>query len=91
VSDYTATSTANTLQWNVNGLIIDAAQGPKPEKASGKLLSTRAVETADGWLGQIIMAEVIVYQTKPQQTSEQALGKVNRRIHNRIKRLIVGP
>jgi hypothetical protein len=87
----TTTASSNvTYNWGIQGLVMDPHKGPKPERTPEHLLSTRAVESAAGWLGQIVMGGVIVYETKPQQSSAKALLKVNRRIHNRIKRLIVG-
>jgi hypothetical protein len=48
-------------------------------------IATRAVESKDGWLGQIIMAGEVVYESKPQESSREALGKVNRRIHDAFR------
>jgi hypothetical protein len=44
----------------------------------------------DGWVGQIIMAGEIVWETKPYAESEDALEEVNSRILARFKRMIVG-
>jgi hypothetical protein len=72
------------------GITVATGAGKAPERTPTELIATRAVEGKDGWLGQIIMAGEIVYETKPQKTSRNALGKVNRRIHDSFRRLIVG-
>ena len=73
------------------GIAFDTKTGEVPARTPKELVATRAIESKDGWLGQIIMSGEIVYETKPQQTSQKALGKVNRRIHDSFRRLIVGP
>lgn len=83
------TSSAATIT-SYNGITLATGTGETPKKTPTELIATRAVEAKGGWLGQIIMAGEIVYETKPQKTSQKALGKVNRRIHNSFKRLIVG-
>jgi hypothetical protein len=72
------------------GLTLATGTGETPKPTPKELIATRAVEARDGWLGQIIMSGEIVYETKPQKTSRDALGKVNRRVHERFKRLISG-
>lgn len=88
-----AIGNATTYGGNITyttGIVFDTAAGKTPERTPTELIATRAIEAKDGWLGQIIMAGEIVYQTKPQKTSRDALGKVNRRVHNSFRRLIVG-
>jgi hypothetical protein len=72
------------------GITVATGTGKAPERTPTELIATRAVEAKDGWLGQIIMAGEIVYESKPQKNSRAALGKVNRRVHDAFKRLIVG-
>lgn len=81
-------TSATTLTYS--GMILDTKTGERPAKTPTELLATRAVESQDGWLGQITMSGEIVYQTKPQETSEDALEEVNTHIHKRFKKLIVG-
>lgn len=85
--------------WTYTGMVIDAKEGERPEKTPHQLIATRAIETKDGWLGQIIMSGEIVYETDPQvdddgehvRGSELALEAVNTEIQEAFKRLIVGP
>lgn len=88
------------------GLSFDIKEGKAPERTPKELLATRAVESKNGWLGQIIMAGEIVYQTEPQVDDEEAdeiygvgeiefgkhraLALVNDHVHEAFKRLIVG-
>jgi hypothetical protein len=81
-------ATSNTLSYS--GITLATGIGETPKAAPKELIATRAVESQDGWLGQIIMSGEIVYETKPQQSSQRALGKVNQRVHNRFRRLIAG-
>jgi len=83
------TGTTYTVS-STTGLVMDTGVGSRPDPTPTNLLATRAVEAKDGWLGQIIMAGEIVYQTKPQRSSGAALRRVNRRIHDAFRRLIVG-
>lgn len=83
-----ATSGATT--WSYSGIVLDTKDGELPAKTPKELLATRAVESKDGWLGQIIMSGEIVHQTEPQETSGEALEEVNSHIHKRFKKLITG-
>lgn len=84
-----------------SGIVLDTGTGKTPERTPTELIATRAIEGKAGWLGQIIMAGEIVYETEPQvdvdsDDEEIELGKhralalVNQRIHDSFKRLIVG-
>lgn len=94
---------ANNSITYTTGLVVDTKEGQKPERTPNELLATRAIESKDGWLGQIIMTGEIVYQTEPQVDSDdededeelklgkhRALALVNRHVHEAFKRLIVG-
>lgn len=72
------------------GYILDAKRGDRPAPTPKELLATRAVETKDGWLGQIVMAGDIVHETKAHETSDDALEEVHAHILKKFKRLIVG-
>lgn len=72
------------------GITLATGTGKVPERTPTELIATRAIEAKDGWLGQVIMAGEIVWQSEPQKNSRDALKKVNRRVHEAFKRLIVG-
>lgn len=86
---FTSASTM-PITWTTTGQIIDTVRGERPAKASEALLSTRAVESKRGWLGQIVMLGNVVYEVGPFKTSEKAMRRVNSRIYERIRLLIVG-
>jgi len=84
---------AAATNWTISttsGLTMDTGTGARPAPTPTELLATRAVQAKDGWLGQIIMAGEIVWESKPQKTSAQALRRVNQRVHDAFRRLIVG-
>ena len=93
--------TNSTITWT-SGVVLDTKSGDRPASTPKELLSTRAIESKDGWLGQIVMSGEIVYQTEPQtdaaeddpqapfRGSEKALALVNRRIHDAFRQLILG-
>jgi hypothetical protein len=83
-------TSTGTGTFSYNGVTLTTGIGETPKPPPKDLIATRAVESQDGWLGQIIMLGEIVYETKPQETSQRALGKVNQRVHNRFRRLIAG-
>jgi len=80
------------------GIVLDTGTGERPKPTPKELIATRATETLNGWVGQIIMSGEIVYETEPQNEdeddelsgSEKALEIVNTRIHEAFKRLITG-
>lgn len=66
--------------------------GGKPEKTPAGLITTRAVETKDGWVGQVIVDKEIVYETALYMHSEEnpdelAMIEVNAYVVERIKGL----
>jgi hypothetical protein len=84
-----STSTSASVL-SYNGITLATGVGETPKPTPKELIVTRAIESKSGWLGQIIMLGEIVYETKPQTTSQYALTKVNGRVHKRFKRLIAG-
>jgi hypothetical protein len=88
-----AASTNATYGGNITystGITLATGTGKAPERTPTELIATRALETKAGWVGQVIMAGEIVWESAPQKDSRRALGKVNRRVHNAFRRLIVG-
>lgn len=73
-----------TAGWNGMWLTPDTN---KPEKTPEGLIVTRAVETQDGWRGQILVDKEIVFETEATNESQDALAAVNIRVVTRIKKL----
>lgn len=72
------------------GYTLDLPAGAKPAPAPKGLLATRAVETKDGWVGQVIVDTEILYESKlypGEDGSADALEHVNARVVERIKKL----
>jgi hypothetical protein len=78
--------------WHISSgtVYLNTSTGEAPKPASKELLSTRAVQTKEGWLGQIIMSGEIVYESKAFGESEDALEHVGEHVHKKFKKLIVG-
>jgi len=51
----------------------------RPRTPSG-LIVTQAVQTKDGWLGQVIVDKEIVWESEPGDGGEAAVGAANRRV-----------
>ena len=69
------------------GLTWAPSETERPKQTPKGLLVTRAVETADGWLGHLIIDGAIVYETKPHLDSDEALADVNGRVVARLKKV----
>jgi hypothetical protein len=80
----------NGVSYSTGTIFLNPQAGEYPKPASKELLSTRAVQTKEGWLGQIIMSGEIVYESKAFEDSEDALEHVSEHIHKKFKKLIVG-
>lgn len=70
---------------------LPGTEGTHPAITPRGLLATRAVETKDGWRGQIIIDQEIVFETEPQSSSASSLQEANRRVVNTIRNLFVDP
>lgn len=83
-------STTYTLaNWNT-GMTITPQKGDRPEPTPRELIVTRAVETRDGWRGQVIVDQEIVYETEPVlggEASQTVLSEANGYVVDRVKAL----
>src|SRR3954447_24458340 len=70
-----------------NGIMFAPAGSPPPAGAPKGLIVTRAIETRDGWVGQIIVAEAIIWESEPTKKAHQAERAATRRVIERIKNL----
>ena len=95
---YGVSNNASTISYTT-GFVLASGEGERPQKTPTELIASRAIETKDGWRGQIIMAGEIVYETDPQvddddadieQGKNRALYLANNHIHAAFRRLIVG-
>lgn len=85
-------SNAGSIVLSTAGFGIRIETGDRPEKTPRGLLNTRAVELREGWFGQIIVDEEIVFQSAvPHGRSVDAIEEVNGRVVDRIKALFGDP
>jgi hypothetical protein len=91
-SSYSGTiSNGGTISTTSGGILWPQGEGQVPPSTPKGLLATRAVETAEGWLGHLIVDKEIVYQTKPHPDSAEAMHDVNSRVVARLKWLFGTP
>jgi hypothetical protein len=55
------------------------------------LITTTAVRTQAGWLGQVLADQKIVWETEPQDERETALELADERVANVLEGLFAGP
>jgi hypothetical protein len=79
------TQFSNTYTITTNGLTtgtLHKTADPKPPPTD--LITTRTQQTIDGWIGQILVAGRVVYETEPWPEAEDAIGAANERMLGRI-------
>ena len=76
------TTAGSTYSINVSPTMGDE----RPKTPSG-LIVTRAVETKDGWLGQVLVDKDIVFQSPPHDEGDDAIKEANSRVVNAVKSL----
>lgn len=81
--------TSGTLS---TGITLTTTASPAPVSAPTGLIATRAIQTKDGWRGQIIVAEEIVWESDyGSPTAREAAEDATYRVLDRIKRLVTDP
>ena len=70
--------------------IPSGEEGSRPKTPPG-LMVTQAVQTMDGWLGQIIVDKTVVFQTVPMLDPQDAIQAANTRVVDAIKTLFAAP
>jgi hypothetical protein len=66
------------------GLKLASDGGERPPLTPSGLLVTRAVETKEGWRGQIIVDKNIVFESEPQDEQSDALAAANDRVVTKL-------
>lgn len=81
-------STYGTIATNGNTFVLSAASGTsQPAKTPPGLIATNAVQTMDGWFGQVIVDKAIVWQSRVYTNSDTAIDAANECVVNVIKGL----
>lgn len=81
----TFSSSSSTI-WS--GVSVASGSSPQPSAAPKGLIATRAVEMKNGWVGQLIVADDIVFETKPKKTADEAEREATKRVTDRLKSLL---
>lgn len=71
-----------------SGIVLSAGESPAPAKAPKALIATRAVQMKDGWVGQLFVAEEVVWESDPQETADDAEQAATARVLKRVKKLL---
>ncbi|HMK63735.1 MAG TPA: hypothetical protein VK386_08965 [Acidimicrobiales bacterium] len=79
-------SNAWTGSYSYNGLQL-VPDALAETKTPDGLLATRAVETIAGWVGQIIVAKTIVWESEPEEDAKKATSEANDRLSEKIGKL----
>lgn len=78
------TGTTTTL----NGISISSGSSPAPVSVPSALIVTRAVETKEGWVGQICVGGIIIWETAPKNNSTKAETEATERVLNKIIKIL---
>ena len=57
-----------------NGILVTAGESPSPSGVPKGLIATRSVQLKDGWVGQVTVAEEIVWESEPFEDAEGDSG-----------------
>ena len=91
------TSTYGNMAGSSYTITLDPTKGTERPKTPAVLIVTRAVETKDGWLGQVLVDKEIVFQTDPitadtfdaEDAGRDAIKAANTRVVQAIRALFV--
>jgi len=84
MADYSTNITTSGTTWT-----ILPSQGSRPEKAPKALVATKAVQTQDGWLGQVFVDTKIAWESAGYEDSEDAIDAANAVVVRAVANLIV--
>ncbi len=82
-----STTTFGTLTGSNYGFTITPDTGSKAPKPPSGLVVTQAVQTRDGWLGQVIVDKEIVWESDRYEDGEDAIQSANGRVVEAFKTL----
>lgn len=81
------TYTYGTLTGSNYGITISPGEGEKAPKTPSGLIVTQAVQTKDGWLGQVIVDKEIVWESAAAEKGTDAIQAANTRVVQAFKTL----
>jgi hypothetical protein len=74
------TPTYGNVAGSSYGISWSPAQAETRPKTPAGLIVTQAVQTKDGWLGQVIVDKTIVWESAPAEDGEDAVKAANSRV-----------
>lgn len=83
----TSTFGYGTLTGSNYGITFAPTTGEKAPKTPSGLVVTQAVQTKDGWLGQVIVDKEIVWESDTTPDGEDAIRAANTRVVEAFKTL----
>jgi hypothetical protein len=84
-------SAYGTIATNGNTFVLSTSDGSRPAKTPPGLIATNAVQTQGGWLGQVIVDKVIVFETAGCSNADDAIDAANQRVVDVIRSLFEAP
>jgi hypothetical protein len=75
-----------TLTGSTYGFTLSTAEAERPQTPAG-LIATQAVQTKDGWLGQVIVDKTIAWESAPFEDGDDAIKAANARVVERVTQL----
>lgn len=87
MTDYLYTTiTGSGTSFNLNPV-----RGSVPAKLPAALIATKAVQTKDGWFGQVIVDKKIVWESGSVSSGDIAIELANGHVVEKITGLLVEP
>jgi hypothetical protein len=80
-------SNSTTLTGSTYGMTLTPATADKAPKTPAGLIVTQAVQTKDGWLGQVIVDKTIIWESPARAHGEDAIQAANERVVEAIRQL----
>lgn len=85
------TLTYGTVAGSSYGITVSPQQAEARPKTPSGLIVTQAVQTKDGWLGQVIVDKTIVWESAPAEAGDAAVGAANSRVVEVFKSMFQAP
>lgn len=79
--------TYGTLSGSTYGFTVSPETSDTKPKTPAGLIVTQAVQTRDGWLGQVIVDKEIVWESAPEEDGGAAVKAANGRVVDVLKAL----
>lgn len=83
----TGTYTYGTLSGSTYGITISPEESDSRPRTPAGLIVTQAVQTRDGWLGQVIVDKEIVWEGDPEEDGDDAVKAANGRVVDVLRAL----